>query len=225
MDEQLQKFIKHNIELIENNNFEKLYSLAVTDLDRVSQLTSILYEAGIDPLQHMDHIPRYFYERYNIKQFTIPDNIKWIERSAFLMSSLKSITIPDNVQILHVNVFQGCFDLKELKIDKQSSLLVNIASGCFEDCIYLEEVELPDSLHLIGDSAFAGCDELKSVSIGSNVRSIGGHAFVNCPSLKQILFRGTYEQWKQIDSEFAFPQNPNGNSGIELVCSDYTTLI
>lgn len=49
----------------------------------------------------------------------------------------------------------------------------------------LSEIQLPDSLESIGDSAFLGCENLTSLHLPARVRSIDGHnVFATCPQLR-----------------------------------------
>ena len=50
----LQSFIERNIKLIENNEFEELYSLLNMD---VTGFSEIMISAGIDPLMYMENVP------------------------------------------------------------------------------------------------------------------------------------------------------------------------
>ncbi len=56
-----------------------------------------------------------------------------------------------------------------------------IADSAFENCTYLSQVVIPDSVTEIGDYAFYGCSKLQGVSIPDTVTSVGNSAF-----------RGTY---------------------------------
>ena len=51
----------------------------------------------------------------------------------------------------------------------------------------------------IDASAFAKCASLISVAIPNSVTTIGFQAFGGCESLKSITFKGTINQWKEID--------------------------
>ena len=72
----------------------------------------------------------------------------------------------------------------------------NIAFG---DCKSLENVNIKNGLIEIGHSAFTRCSSLTSVTIPESVTSIGQDAFYNCSSLTNITYKGTKEQWNNID--------------------------
>ena len=50
----------------------------------------------------------------------------------------------------------------------------------------LQEVEIPDSVRRIGDSAFSGCALLSDLSLGNGVAEIGAYAFANCGWLRHL---------------------------------------
>ena len=61
-----------------------------------------------------------------------------------------------------------------------------IQNGAFAHC-GLSDVEIPDSVTTIGDSAFYHCDSLTSVVIGDSVTTIGNSAFSGCSSLTSVV--------------------------------------
>ena len=74
-----------------------------------------------------------------LKQITLPKNLKFIEGGAFSGSGLTSVTIPEGVTDI----------------------------GGFEDCKNLTSVTLPRSLQRVGSKAFANCTSLVNVTIPS----------------------------------------------------------
>lgn len=56
---------------------------------------------------------------------------------------------------------------------------------------YLESVQLPDSLEMIGDYAFYNCRNLSDITLSSRLHAIGSDAFMNCHKLHQIFLKCT----------------------------------
>ncbi len=132
------KFIEDNIELIENNDFSILYSkLKSQPPAYISIITEKLYEAGIDPLQYLDHIPLYYLLYTKRDSFVIPNHINSISQSAFLGSQLKSIIIPEGVTFIGSQSFQDCSELKSLSLP---SSLKSIATNAFRNCHSLKDI-------------------------------------------------------------------------------------
>ena len=61
--------------------------------------------------------------------------------------------------------------------------IVAIYDYCFNDCLYLKEVILQDSLTRIGRYAFAGCTALETIYIPESVSDIEYTAFIGCKKL------------------------------------------
>ena len=194
---EIDRFIEDNIIDIEKNNFGIVYFRAKQQLDRVSDLTKILFQAGIEPLQGTDIIPDGYLLRMKVSDFQIPENIERIGKSAFAISSIERIKIPQNVKTLGTHLFQGCVDLKEVIFDEPCQIKI-LPYHCFTSCIQIRDIYLPDSIREIDRFCFSECDELETVSLGQNISRISDSVFTDCPKLKTIKFRGTSEQWKDI---------------------------
>lgn len=116
-------------ELFKKNEFGTLYR----KLDINScELTKLLNSLGIDPLDYLDYIPRYFLNGAQITSVNIPDHIKGIDFNAFRQcSNLITIVIPNSV--------------------------TSIDSLAFSYCTSLTSITIPDDVTSIGDWAFYGC--------------------------------------------------------------------
>ena len=64
--------------------------------------------------------------------------------------------------------------------------VTDIGAWAFSECISLYEIELPNSLREIEESAFNGCTGLSSIVIPETVTDIGAGAFSQCVSLYEI---------------------------------------
>lgn len=157
---------------------------------------------------------------FNLANITLPDSVKSIGNQAFKnCSSLTSITIPKNVTDIRYNTFQYCSSLTNLIIPDS---VTNIGNFAFCGCTRLTNITIPDSVTSIGDRAFGDCSSLTSVTLPNSVTSIATGVFSNCSSLKSVTipycvtyissgafehcseltdvyFKGTQEQWIEID--------------------------
>lgn len=79
-----------------------------------------------------------------------------------------------------------------------------IAKNAFLYCLFLENINIPNSVISIGSNAFKGCWSLKSINIPDSVTSIGEGAFTGCNSLHSIVISylihrfgpKVYESWR-----------------------------
>lgn len=75
-------------------------------------------------------------------------------------------------------------ELKEIDIPNS---VTKIGESALKNCIKLTNVKIPESVTYIGGSAFAECSNLTSIVIPKNVTYIGGRAFENCTKLTNII--------------------------------------
>ena len=74
----------------------------------------------------------------------------------------------------------------------------------------MTSVVIPDSVTTIGGLAFYYCSSLTSVVIPDSVTSIGSSAFENCTSWMNVYYKGTAEEWAEIeigDNDYLSPAN------------------
>ncbi len=134
--------------------------------------------------------------------------VKTIGNYAFQWDeSITSLVIPSNINRIGYSAFEGCTKLVKVRVESEN---VSAPSGLvvFEDCIRLktvefaegltripgylfekvaslEEVIIPASVIVIGNSAFEGTG-LKTVDLPSSVEDIRSLAFAECESLVSV---------------------------------------
>lgn len=132
------------------------------------------------------------------------DSIKSIGSAFIGCKNLKNISIPDGIKFIDKTAFSGC-DLKTTEWKKSKYLgneknpyvvLIRGTEGdVHKDTKYIfynalassmsfTSVTLPEGLTVIGESAFNNCNKLVDISIPDSVTSIGENAFANCTGLK-----------------------------------------
>lgn len=148
----VKEFIESNIELIDENNFSKLYIMAGYDPYSIrGTMTEMLLSAGIDPLDYMNYIPKQYLWNTKTEYFKIPPTIEQIEDEALGLTNLSQITIPSNVSKVGINAFGGCHNLKEIMIEEG---VKRIEDYCFSGCMGIEKVYLPKSIRYLGRDIF-----------------------------------------------------------------------
>lgn len=77
--------------------------------------------------------------------------------------------------------------------------VITIDRYVFTNNAVLTEIVIPDSVTSIGWMAFDNCSSLESIVIGSGVESIAYQAFYGCKSLKKVYYKGSINDWRDID--------------------------
>lgn len=136
------------------------------------------------------------------KYVKLPVHLKSIDGTAFAgMSNLREIIIPDSVTEIGIQAFANCTSLKKAVLPKG---LKEIPPSCFKNTP-LSEIEIPETVEIIGSSAFE-CETrnkengilhissgLSSVHIPDSVKIIGDKAFKGRERLKNIRIPKTIE--------------------------------
>lgn len=117
MKKSLKNFIEENIELIENGEFEVIYS----DLDAdfrytlIGDFTEALIKAGIDPAKYMKEIPPHYLGGTSLRSYTIPNNITAIGEYAFSgYNGLTEVVIPSTITSIGAYTFRYCHELRSI---------------------------------------------------------------------------------------------------------------
>lgn len=180
IDEEVRDFLlkdEENAELINSNDFEKLYTkfrAAVKVVYKTGMLSQVLYNAGIDPLPYMTKIP-----------------------SSFLYDAegVTSVTIPKNIKSIGVFAFKNCKDLVEVRSEIPR---LSVPVGAFEGCVNLKSPYSLDRCVNFEDRAFKGCKNLTSLTLSaamSDIYSYGEECLKDCENLGYINYLGTKQEW------------------------------
>ena len=87
-------------------------------------------------------------------------------------------------------------------------------------CSLLETVQLSAALQTLERESFRDCISLTSLEIPTSVMTIESLAFAGCSRLSTVQYRGTMDQWQQIElAQDAF------DSGVTIVCTDGEIVI
>jgi hypothetical protein len=109
-----------------------------------------------------------------ITSVVIPDTVTFIDGSAFShCTELKQITLPKNLKFIGGSTFEGS-GITSVTIPEG---VTDIGSSAFVNCKNLTSVTLPRSLQRVGSSAFRDCTSLVNVTIPSgNTIQYGVHS-------------------------------------------------
>ena len=158
-------------------------------------------------------IPAYLcFEMKSLQSIVIPDNVDSVKSYAFNgRSSLKSVRIGEGLKYIDQDAFSKCTALESIEWNAINcnvysqytnhlpfSSCEQITSFTFGDSVEyipaslcynmdnITDINIPNSVTSIGNSAFKDCSALSSVIIGNSVTSIGNGAFYSCDSLTSV---------------------------------------
>ena len=134
-----------------------------------------------------------------IKHVIIAEGVTEIGANAFAQSSIESITLPASLTLIGEKAFANCSYLEEVVFAEGGDELLVIANGAFQYVYYLNEIELPARLGVIGDSAFWDAG-LVSVTFGAGSRltTIGNSAFYGNDLVEIALPAGLVSMGDQV---------------------------
>ncbi len=122
------------------------------------------------------NVGRAAFKGTNFTNVTFPAALETLGEDNFAYSSLKTVRFAadGNLKVIGDRAFKGC-----------SSLTGTDAQG---------NLELPDTLEKIGDSAFYKCNGIEKVNVGQGLLSLGGAAFYGLRDLKEVVLSPELEE-------------------------------
>ena len=109
---------------------------------------------------------------------------------------IKKVVIEDGITAIGGEyAFAYCENLTDVEMP-ESLTVIGIAA--FDYCSGLTEVHIPEGVKDIKQNAFAHCTALESVYIPTTVTDIRGYAFSQSMAVKEVHYAGTEEEWKDI---------------------------
>ena len=135
MNTRVKEFIECHIDEIEHNQFFDLFETAATALpiyEDVGELSKLLEDAEIYPLDNLDCIPTaYFAGRQDIVKYMTLNKVEEIRARAFQnCSKLKDLILYKDVKYVNSYVCWNC-NLEYLEIQNPS---INFAVRAFNNC-------------------------------------------------------------------------------------------
>ena len=148
---ELKEFLQDedNQDLINKNtkdSWEEIYEKLLSKGEIIGEFTQTILDAGInDPASILGYIPKRYLRLSHIREYTIPQGLKYISKSAFARcNGLTEIIIPEGVE--------------------------TIDSYAFYDCENLKRIVIPDSVTSIDTKAFAECTSLTDLTLSANCK-------------------------------------------------------
>ena len=127
-------------------------------------------------------------------------------------TTIEKVVIPNSVTSIAGNTFKGCTSLKSLTTCHLDGFASWFANNAPES---LKEIIIMDGRNTIGFEEFRGCEFIESITIPAGIESFDINAFEGCRSLKNIYYKGTIEDWCNIEI------NPQSGSPMTYADSFY----
>ena len=115
-----------------------------------------------------------------LERVRLPKGIEEIDFDG--CSALKGIVIPESVTTMR---FWDCSSMEYVLFSGESNL-EKIEGNTFNGCTNLKEIKLPDKVRTIEGYAFWNCENLENIQMPKNLETIGSAAFLNCKKIKTI---------------------------------------
>jgi predicted transcriptional regulator len=127
---------------------------------KCASLSSISFESN----SRLKRIESYAFSCSSLQSIKIPRNVQFIDGSAFELTKLNSISIEAGNDIFHVE-YDFLIDILHHKLIRNFSVSSNI--------------EIPQTIEILGSSCFSKCASLSSISFESNsgLKRIESNAF------------------------------------------------
>lgn len=112
------QFISENMQLIDENKWDEIYTLLHMEHYplTICKFTNIILDSGINPLDYLNYIPRYYLGGdQELTSFIVPEGIIKIKESAFdTCRKLKKLVLPNSLTTIESSAFYYCNNLKEI---------------------------------------------------------------------------------------------------------------
>ena len=185
---------------------DSVTSLGMGVFGECSKLKSVRLPSNINEIPN-----GLFYRCTELDNVKIPQSVTHIGLKAFcLCTGLKKISLPSALVNIDSSALSGCDSLEYNLYDKgcylgneenpylflktisnrrTGAIKINehtkiIGDGAFYECIYLTNIEIPNSVTIMGSNVFDYCFMLESIKLSDNTVMVGDNSFNNCMSLK-----------------------------------------
>ena len=111
-----------------------------------------------------------------------------LEEIPLIDSEGLEFTLSDDGTYYKVSGIGTCTDTKVAIPREYNGLLVStIGAYAFNNCIYITEIIIPDTVTTIEENAFSYSSKLTSITIPNSVTNMGDFLFSGCDNLKQLV--------------------------------------
>lgn len=108
--------------------------------------------------------------------------------------SVKNIIFGPTVRIIPDYCFYGCSSINNIQLAEGVEIIGYQAFHYNQ----IQYITIPNSVKVIKQEALYGCP-LTEIYIGTGLETVEDYAFYNCTQLKNVYYKGTQEQWANIN--------------------------
>lgn len=131
----------------------KLYESYTQSKYMNTDITQLLFNLGINPLNYLATIPAYCFYRIDINPVRLNNYIQSIGNGAFKYNNnIDSVSIPDSCKIIGEYAFSHCVNLQAIDLGNG---VQELGKDCFEYSDKLTYITLPKSLQSINLDTFS----------------------------------------------------------------------
>ena len=192
-------------------SFPRVFCLGKGDCAPVS-LRYVHANGGVNTFNGMTKLGHYLFDAcINLAATTIlqavlePQSLtpvlhREIPTGCFCSTGLSDLKLPLDFHRLGAHAFDNCKLLS--LVDISDTTILDIREFTFANCVLLQRVMLPYTLHTIHSKAFMNCAALQELAIPPSLHYIACKAFFDCTVLrgltrmpgKRTTWRGTYAE-------------------------------
>lgn len=188
--------ISKDVASIEENAFVFLHNFSSFEVNEDNQHYSVIDGVLYD--KTATKLIRYPQNKAAV-HFIMPNSVTHMSAYSFMDAVfLQEITLSDNLQQISHSAFFNATNLSKVNYSV-SAPISEIQSNAFENCISLEQFQIPQATTILGSEVFAGSGIINIV-IPTNITSIGSNVFKSCYNLTNVRI-GT-SSLTEIDSGF-----------------------
>lgn len=149
-----------------------LFSSSNNQWDENLQISSVVFEQG----SVCRYIGSHAFERTRLNEFDFETPpLEFISSHAFyLVNGLinQDIKLPETLDSIARDAFAGCS---------------------------INSIEIPEKCTNIAYATFNGCSNMSYIVFGSKIKTVEAFAFAGCTNLKSIYYKGTEEEWYDVN--------------------------
>ncbi len=124
----------------------------------------------------------------------------------------ENYVVRDGVDKIAAGAFCGCRELRNIYLP---DTVTEIGHSAFSSCSNLKSMVIPDGVQTIKEYTFSYCSSLNTVTIPNSVTTVDRVAFEWCTSLTDVYYRGTQDEWNEIDISDGTDEGEGDNSALK----------